>query len=306
MNKVFKLSWAGVLSLSLVAVLFSCQKDASDPLVTSAAKGGGGGSTTSGTPAFDLSLPDADVTCASSTTYCFSTALLNRGDQVVGGGKTTISATIVNSLNEVLYTSAVLNANQGSVCFSDLTLAAGDYTVKVYYAHAPSENADPQHGAFTFPLTVKTTEECAVTTCQTTGLTFTRTPVVTLDAALKPVAVNVTYTVTNCTEDQTFNNLKIQGGLVNKAGVPTTSNFGTGDITSFKAVKNSGNYILTGYFNLDPSEYASFNVQYTVSSGCGNPLTGEWSVKNGPVPVISTDLATTNPYYVNRLQSVCQ
>jgi hypothetical protein len=304
MNKVLKLSWAGVLSLSLASVLFSCQKDASEPLLTSAAKPGTG-TAESSTPAFDLSLPDADVTCASSTTYCFNTALLNRGDQVVGGGKTTISATIVNSLNEVLFTSAVLNANQGAVCFSDLVLAAGTYNVVVTYEHVPNENANPQHASFSFPLTVKATEECAVTTCQQTGLLFTRTPIVVLDQALKPIAVNVTYTVTNCTEDQTFTNLKIQGGLVNKAGTPNLSSSGTGLIRSFDAKKNGGNYILTGYFDLAPTQYAAFNVKYSVGTGCGNPLTGEWSVKNGPVPVISTDLATTNPYYVNRLQSVC-
>jgi hypothetical protein len=184
-------------------------------------------------------------------------------------------------------------------------LTAGAYTVKVYYDHVENLNAQPQHGVFSFPLTVQCSDNCGSTTCQTTGLTFTRTPVVILDQSFAPMQVNVTYTVTNCSSDQTYNNLKIQGGLVNKAGDPTIAGSGTGLITSYTWKKNAGNYIITGYFNLAPGQYSSFNVQYNVATACNNPLTGEWSVKNGPVPLISTDLQTTNPYYVNRLESIC-
>jgi hypothetical protein len=298
--KAFKLSWASVMALALV-FFYSCQKDVSGPMVTSAARSGG---TQAGAPAFDLSLPDADVTCETSSTYCFNTSLLNNGGQLVGG-KVTISAEIRNSLNEVVATSAELLANQGSVCFSDLGLVAGQYTVIAIYDHVPNENAQPQHGEFSFPLTVQAAADCGTTLCETTGLTFSRTPVIILDQNLKPIQVDVTYKVTNCSSDQTFNNLKIQGGLVNKATEPALSTAGTGLISSFTQKKNGGNFILTGYFSLAPGQYSDFKVKYLVQTACGNPMTGEWSVKNGPVPVISTDLATTNPYYVNRLQSVC-
>ena len=300
--KALKLSWVAAIAMTL-ALFSSCQKDVSGPLVTSAAKGSG--VVKAGAPAFDLSLPDADVTCETSTSYCFTTSLLNNGGQLVGGN-VTISAEIRNALNEVVATSAVLAANQGSVCFSDLGLVAGNYTVIASYDHVPNENAQPQHGEFSFPLSVQAAADCGTTLCETTGLTFSRTPVIILDQNLKPIQVDVTYKVTNCSSDQTFSNLKIQGGLVNKATEPVLSTAGsTGQISSFLPKKNGGNYILTGYFTLAPGQYADFNVKYNVQTGCGNPLTGEWSVKNGPIPVISTDLATTNPYYVNRLQSVC-
>lgn len=301
--KILKLSWLGLIPL--VLLVFSCQKDAkpiSEQLGIPSKPGGGG--PPPGEPAFDLSLPDADVVCETSTTYCFNTSLLNHGGQTVGGN-TTISAKIVDGTNTVLYTSAELNASQGSVCFSDLALVAGSYTVIAHYDHVPSENAQPQHGDFSFPLTVQAAADCGITSCETTGLTFSRTPVVILDQNLNPIQVDVTYTVTNCTSDQTFTNLKIQGGLVNKAGVPTLTPSGTGTIYSFTSKKNGGNYILTGYFDLGPGQYSNFNVLYIVGTACNNPLTGEWSVKNGPVPVISTDLATSNPYYVNRLESIC-
>ena len=301
--KQLKFSWVVLFAMTFFTLL-SCQKDLSgSPELTSAAKGGGV-TPTPAEPAFDLALPDADVTCETSTEYCFNTSLLNHGGNLVGGN-TTITAVIKNSLNETVATSGTLNDNQGQVCFSGLSLLAGNYTVVVTYRHVPNENAQPQNGSFSYPLTVQATADCGTTTCETTGLTFSRTPVVILDQALRPIQVNVTYTVTNCSSDQTYNNLKIQGGLVNKAGEPTLLPGGTGLITKFEAKKNGGNYILTGYFNLAPQQYANFNVIYTVATTCNNPLTGEWSVKNGPVPLISTDLATTNPYYVNRLEFVC-
>jgi hypothetical protein len=307
--KMPKLSLIGFLSLVLL-VLFACQKDLktkSEADLGIPSKPGGGGTPPTGEPAFDLSLPDADVTCATSATYCFNTSLLNHGGQTVGGN-TTIHAEIigiVETIPTVLYTSENLNASQGAVCFSGLVLTPGSYTVKVYYDHVANENAVPQHGNFSFPLTVQTEEQCGTTSCETTGLTFSRTPVVILDQTLKPIQVDVTYTVTNCSTDQTYNGLKIQGGLVNKAGEPILSSSGTGLITSYDKKKNGGNFIITGYFNLEPGQYSSFNVMYTVQTACNNPLTGEWSVKNGPIPIISTDLATINPYYVNRLASVC-
>jgi len=304
--KKFKLPLIGLLVAGLLTIAFiGCKKDLKSPTLTSDAKpvtNPGGG-----TPAFDLSLPDADVTCATSTTYCFNTTLLNHGGNPVGG-QTQIHAEIwnVETPPTLVATSATLDAGSGSVCFSDLNLTAGSYTVKVYYDHVENLNATPQHGVFEFPLTVQSADQCSTTTCQTYGLTFSRNPVVILDQNLVPISVNVTYTVTNCTGDQTFTNLKIQGGLVNKASAPTIAGSGTGLITSYTFKKNGGNYIITGFFNLAPGQYSSFNVVYDVATGCNNYLTGEWSVKNGPIPVIDPTIqGTASPYYVNRLYSVC-
>jgi hypothetical protein len=303
--KIWKLSSVALIAMTLI-VFFACKKSVSDPSLTSAAKGGPGGGP-SGDPVFDLALPDADVMCETSTSYCFNTTLLNHGGGTPGG-KTTISAKIVDPANgnALLFSSDVLNGSSGSVCFNNLALLAGTYTVIVHYDHVPNENAQPQHGDFEFPLTVQATADCGTTTCQTTGLTFSRTPVVVLNQSMAPIGVDVTYTVTNCTSDQTFTNLKIQGGLVNKAGTPTLAQGGTGLISSYSWKKNGGNYIITGYFDLAPGQYSTFNVKYSVGTSCNNYLTGEWSVKNGPVPVIDPLLlGTTSPYYVNRLYSVC-
>lgn len=305
--KQLKLSWIGLFALAFFTLL-SCQKDISGlPELTSAAKGG---PTTppSVEPAFDLALPDVDVTCATNTEYCFNTSLLNRGGNLVGGN-VTINAVmqqfnVLLNTYETIYTSATLSENQGSVCFSGLQLTAGAYKVVVTYKHA-NGNADPQTGSFEFPLTVKAEGDCGTSSCEVSGLTFTRTPVLVLNAAMQPIQADVTYTVSNCTSNETFTNLKIQGGLVNKAGAPELGQSGTGLISKYDFKKNGGNYIITGYFDLAPGQYSNFNVKYSVDTKCGNYLTGEWSVKNGPVPVIGDDLATTNPYYVNRLKSVC-
>jgi hypothetical protein len=224
------------------------------------------------------------------------------------GGQTQIHAEIYDGSTPpvLVATSATLDGSTGSVCFSDLSLTAGSYVVKVYYDHVENPNAVPQHGVFEFPLTVQPADQCGTTTCQTYGLTFSRTPVLILSQQFSPISVNVTYTVTNCTNDQTFNNLKIQGGLVNKASDPLISSSGTGFVISYTYKKNPGNYIITGYFNLGPGQYSSFNVVYNVATACNNYMTGEWSVKNGPIPVIDPTIqGTTSPYYVNRLYSVC-
>jgi len=295
----FKLPLIALLTAGLLTIAFiGCKKDLKSPALTS-------DGTATPTPAFTLALPDADVTCATSTTYCFNTTLLNNGGNTVGG-QTQIHAEIYDATNTLVSTSATLEASSGSVCFSGLNLVAGSYDVKVYYDHVENLNPKPQHGVFEFPLTVQSADQCGITTCQTSGLTFSRTPVLVLDQNFVPINVNVTYTVTNCTGDQTFNNLKIQGGLVNKASAPTIAGSGTGLITSYTFKKNGGNYIITGYFNLAPGQYSSFNVVYDVATACNNYLTGEWSVKNGPIPVIDPTIqGTASPYYVNRLYSVC-
>lgn len=303
--KKFKLPLIALLVTGLLTIAFiGCKKDLKSPTLTSDAKpvtNPGGG-----TPVFDLSLPDADVMCATSTTYCFNTTLVNHGGGTVGG-QTAIFAKIYDATNTLVATSATLESSSGSVCFSELTLIAGDYIVKVHYDHVQNPNEpNTQQADFEFPLTVQSSDQCGTTTCNTYGLTFSRTPVVILDQDMKPISVNVTYTVTNCTGDQTFTNLKIQGGLVNKASAPTIAGTGTGLITSYTSKKNGGNYVITGYFNLAPGQYSSFNVVYDVATGCNNYLTGEWSVKNGPIPVIDPTIqGTASPYYVNRLYSVC-
>jgi hypothetical protein len=299
--KKFKIPLIALLVAGLLTIAFiGCKKDLKSPALTSDATNGP-------TPVFDLSLPDNDVTCETSSTYCFNTTLLNHGGGTVGG-QTQIHAEIYDASTPPVLkaTSATLDGSSGSVCFSDLNLTFGNYTVKVYYDHVANENAVPQHGVFEFPLTVQAAADCGITTCQTAGLTFSRTPVLILSQTLSPISVNVTYTVTNCTEDQTFNNLKIQGGLVNKASQPSILSSGTGDVISYTYKKNPANYIITGYFNLAPGQYSSFNVVYNVATACNNYMTGEWSVKNGPIPVIDPTIqGTTSPYYVNRLYSVC-
>jgi hypothetical protein len=291
---------AGLLTIAFIG----CKKEMNSPSLTSDAKGSV--IANNSTPVFTLSLPDADVMCETSTTYCFSTTLLNNGGQTPGG-QTTISAKISDLTGAIVATSATLEASSGSVCFSDLALIAGSYMVKVHYDHVQNPNEpNTQQADFEFPLTVQSSNDCGITTCQTTGLTFSRTPVVILDQGMKPIQVDVTYTVTNCTADQTFNNLKIQGGLVNKASEPSLTSSGTGYIISYKPKSNGANYIITGYFNLAPGQYSSFNVVYKVQTACDNYLTGEWSVKNGPIPVIDPTIAgTESPYYVNRLYSKC-
>jgi hypothetical protein len=88
-----------------LSCFFSCKKNASDPSLTSAAKGGG--TTFSSTPVFDLTLPDADVMCETSSSYCFNTSLVNHGGQTVGGN-TTIHAEIYDATNTLVATSANL------------------------------------------------------------------------------------------------------------------------------------------------------------------------------------------------------
>lgn len=304
--KQLKLSWLLLLSITFFTLL-SCQKDLSNtPELTSNAKPVK--PPTDDKAVFVLRLPDADITCETNSTYCFPTSLRNPGGELVGGN-ISISAVILKwnvltSSYDLVSTSETLTESEGQVCFSNQTLSPGIYRVEVTYEHG-NGGADPQDGTFAFPLTVQASADCGTTTCETVGLSFSRTAVLELNESLNAVKVDVTYTVTNCSE-QTFNNLKIQGGLVNKAGEPLRSQGGTATFNSdFVAKRNGGNYILTSYFNLAPGEYADFRVIYTVSTACGNYLTGEWSVKNGPVPIISTDLATNDPYYINRLQSVC-
>jgi hypothetical protein len=298
--KFSKLALIGIIPI-VALIFFACQKaDLKSPTVSSNL------SSTDGV--FDLSVPDNATTCTTSSTYCFSTQLTNHGGGTPGG-TFEIYATIntEGDPNAILATSATLSSNGGDVCFSGLALAPGTYTVYLHYSHG-NGNAQPQQGTFDFPLAVQAEADCGTTSCQTTGLTFTRTPIIVLADNLAPVAVNVTYTVTNCSTDQTFNNLKIQGGLVKNAGTPTLLPGGTGDVISFTASKNKGsaNWILTGYFSLEPTEFSTFNVQYSVTKPCNNYLTGEWSVKNGPTPVISTDLlGTVSPNYMNRLRYEC-
>lgn len=306
------------LQMGLCAILMlglvSCQKEASqDKASTEGAltMAKGGGSNPAPPPAYVFNLPTYGTACESDGIYCFDASFTNKGGNAPGGNNSmTVSLwQTINLVETQIGMDQVKEGTSNQFCLSGL--AAGQYTVKVYFRHAGSDNAEPVNVPLSFSLTVQAAANCGTSQCTADGVSLTRSSsVVETDLTGKVVNVSATYIVTNC-GSQDLTKLKLQGGLVNKASLlqePTTSG-GATNVQPKKSVSN-GNTVLTWTFNLPAGATQEFNVLYSVwGTACGNPLSGAWSLKNSagiPIGVAPGDESATQAGYLDRLYWVCQ
>ena len=297
--------------------LFSCQKDASQESSnllekpSAAAKGGGGGTTPP--PAYVFTLPTFGTACALDGMYCFDASFTNKGGNEPGGNNS-ITVSLWQTIDLVptqVRTDEVKEGTSANFCFSELT--AGQYTVKVYFRHAGSDNAAPVNVPLTFLLTVQNAETCGggSVDCTADGVRLTRSStVLETDAVGKAVNVTSNYIVTNC-GTANLTKLKLQGGLVNKADLlsdPTA--IGGATEVVYKKSQSNGNNILSWTFNLPAGATETFGISYSVwGTSCGGPLSGAWSLKNSagiPIGVAAADASATQAGYLDRLFWVCQ
>jgi hypothetical protein len=302
--KLLKWSWLGVFALAFV--LIACQKDVGSPSEISAAKGGGGGGGGTPPPAFILNIPTFATSCYGEA-YCFDASFTNNGGNEPGGVHNSITVSVWSENNTVkVGDDIIVNSTNGNFCLP-ADLAVGSYTVRVTYAHTPSLNATPQHGTFSFPLTVSDDENCGENICEFEGLNLSRVAAITTTGGFAPLSVDLLLIVSNCgEEDQT--GIKLQGGLVSKASLLSTPST-NGDATNifYDNRTNRGNIVLAWTFDLPAGGVQNFIINYSVSqASCGSPLTGEWSIKKDGVIVGSvSDPSLTQPGYLARLYWLC-
>lgn len=321
--KILRISSATLLVL-LSIVFFACQKDLKSPSVASDAKGGGVG--TPPPPAFVFTVPTFGTACVTDESYCFDASFTNKGGNDPGGNNSITVTISQNGLPVDGQNQQYVEATTGHFCFSGL--AAGQYSILVYFRHAGSDNAQPVNVPLSFTLTVQSAEQCGGTTseCTADNISLTRSANLTyVETDIKGSVVNVSsaYTVHSCGVD--FKNLKLQGGLVNKATLlsdPTPASGAastTGDATNikYKASTSNGNTVLTWIFDLPANGTQTFTVYYKVwGVTCGSgaltdpigALSGAWSLKNSagtPIGVSQADMSATQTGYLDRLYWVC-
>jgi len=298
----------------LFLLVFACKKSVREStaidLAQQAANKGGGNPAPP--PAFVFTLPTFGTSCITDGSYCFDAYFTNKGGNDPGGN---------NSITVSLWqagvqigTDQVVSATSGNFCFNftDLGLLPGQYTVLVYFRHAGSDNAQPVNVPLTFTLTVQSEENCGggPVQCTADGVSLIRSStIVEADLTGKVVNVASNYIVHNCS-DQDINRLKLQGGLVNKAALLSTpTNVGDATNVNYKLSTSNGNNVLTWTFNLPAGGTHTFSVYYTVwGTGCGNPLSGAWSLKNSagvPIGVSPADMSATQAGYLDRLYWNC-
>lgn len=264
-------------------------------------------------PAFVFTVPTFGVSCITEGSYCFNAFFTNKGGNDPGGN---------NSITVSLWqagvqigTDQVVNGTSGNFCFNftDLGLLPGQYTVLVYFRHAGSDNAQPVNVPLTFTFTLQSELDCGgggEFQCTADGVSLTRSSsVVEADITGKVVNVSSNYIVHNCS-DHDINKLKLQGGLVNKGSLLSTpTNVGDATNVVYKLSTSNGNNVLTWTFNLPAGGTHTFSVAYQVwGTGCGNPLSGAWSLKNSagvPIGVSPADMSATQAGYLDRLYWNC-
>jgi hypothetical protein len=298
---------AGLLTIAFMG----CKKDSLTPSLTSAVKGGGG---TTPPPAFIFNAPTFGTACVTDLSYCFDASFTTKGLTDPGGNnsitvKISQNGAPVYDTNGNLVDSQFVQATSGTFCFSNL--AAGQYSVLVYFRHAGSDNAQPVNVPLTFTLTVQSIDVCSASPCTQDGVSLTRSVSnVETDVNGIVTSLQANYIVTNC-GGVDLNKLKLQGGLINKSTILTPPTF-TGGATNivYKLSTTAASNVLTWTFNLPAGTTETFSVYYSVwGVSCGSPLTGAWSLKNSagtPIGVSPSDVSATQAGYLDRLYWNCQ
>jgi hypothetical protein len=298
---------AGLLTIAFIG----CKKDNLTPSVTSNGRGGGG---TTPPPAFIFNAPTFGTACVTDASYCFDASFTTKG-LTDPGGNNSITVSIsqgglpVNDVNGNLVTDQVVQSTSGTFCFSNL--AAGQYSVLVYFRHAGSDNAQPVNVPLTFTLTVQTADVCQSTSsCTADGVSLTRS-VSNVETDINGIVTSLqaNYIVTNC-GGADLTGLKLQGGLISKSTILATPTY-TGGATNvkYKLSNTAASNVLSWTFNLPAATTETFSVYYSVwGVSCGSPLTGAWSLKNSagtPIGVSPTDMSATQAGYLDRLYWNC-
>jgi hypothetical protein len=320
--KNLKFPLIALLTAGLLTIAFiGCKKDSLTPSLTSAAKGGGGGGTTP-PPAFIFNAPTFGTACVTDASYCFDASFTTKG-LTDPGGNNSITVSIsqagapVYDVNGNLVTDQVVQGTSGTFCFSNL--AAGQYTVLVYFRHNGSDNAQPVNVPLTFTLTVQTADVCSASSCTADGVSLTRSVSnVETDVNGIVTSLQANYIVTNC-GGANLTNLKLQGGLINKSSIigtpspvsgPTDANGGGATNIKYKLSTTAASNVLTWTFDLPAGTTQTFSVYYSVwGVSCGSPLTGAWSLKNSagtPIGVSPSDMSAEQAGYLDRLIWNCQ
>jgi hypothetical protein len=249
---------------------------------------------------------------ASEKDFCFQAWFTNYGG-IEPGGNNSITAGVYSGTTQVIADVTVGTAS-ATICFSGLNaLDPGTYSVKVHFQHTPSDNGQPVNGTYSFPLTISPADLCGGGgnpggECYN-GALVKRFAVVPTSQSFEPISVAFDMVVSNCGTDP-LTNVKLQGGLVNKASSPSGSYSGDAYPVKDNSKWNSGgaNFVYSWTFTLPAGGVETFSVSYTVwPTACGNPLTGPWSLKKPDGTVIGVapaDQYNSTGYY-DRLYYEC-
>ncbi|HEY8661704.1 MAG TPA: hypothetical protein VIL78_21895 [Hanamia sp.] len=285
---------AGLLTIAFIG----CKKELKSPGVTS---------DVAPTPAFDFTLPTFGTACVTDGSYCFDASFTTHGGPAPGGNNSITVTITQGGLPVDGQDQQVVNGTSGNFCFTDL--AAGQYTVLVYFRHAANDNAQPINVPLSFTLTIQTAANCSSSECTPDGVTLTRSlSNVVTDINGMVTSLQTNYIVTNC-GGLDLTKLKLQGGLIHNASIISTSYAGTATNINYKLKTTNGNNVLTWTFNLPAGTSETFSVNYSVwGVNCGSPLSGAWSLKNSagiPIGVSPDDESANEAGYLDRLYWNC-